>query len=101
MRVAREGVRRPDGKRPGGAQTVSGGPVRTRRYREPGDSRAWRVRSHFMFRTAVPPGKSDAGDPALAGTYGQGIVAGEHVHSGKQRGNGMARGAGGGGSELD
>src|SRR4029077_17988441 len=101
LRVEREGVRRPDGKRTGGAKKVSGNTVRTRRYREPGDSRAWRVRSHLMLRTVVPPGKSDAGDPAFAGTHGQGIVAGEHVHSGKQRGNGMARGALGGGSELD
>src|SRR6266478_610878 len=54
-----------------------------------------------MFRIAVPPGKSDARDSALASSHGQRIAPRKHVHSRKRRGNGMARGARGGGSELN
>jgi len=65
------------------------------------DSCAWRVRSHFMFWIVVPPGKSDARNSALASAHGQRIAAGEHVHPGDRRRNGVARGACGRGPELD
>src|ERR1700736_6407361 len=101
MRIMRAGIRWAPGERGGGAQAV------------PEDC-VWRggcgglrhhavgyVRPGAVFWAGVPPGKSDAGDPAFARLDGQGIAAGKHVLAGSGGGNDAAAGTFAGGSELD